>query len=63
MPLPKHISDTLFASNSRDIAQDNRERSPEGVLDENRNIAIVQWAQFIEHDLVKTVVQTMSITI
>lgn len=33
--------------------------SVEGRLDGSKNIALVQWAQFIEHDLVKTVVRTM----
>lgn len=32
----------------------------EGVVDEERNVALVQWSQFIEHDLVKTVFQIMS---
>lgn len=32
----------------------------EGVVDEERNVALVQWSQFIEHDLVKTVFSTMS---
>lgn len=31
----------------------------EGLLDHERNVALVQWAQFIEHDLAKTVFQTM----
>lgn len=31
----------------------------EGVVDEERNVALVQWSQFIEHDLVKTVFQIM----
>lgn len=32
----------------------------EGVVDEERNVALVQWSQFIEHDLVKTVFEVMS---
>lgn len=32
----------------------------EGLVDSERNIALVQWSQFIEHDLVKTVFRTMS---
>lgn len=32
----------------------------EGLVDAERNVALVQWSQFIEHDLVKTVFQTMS---
>lgn len=54
-PPPKNISDTLF--NSHTISENNR--GVDGILDPVLNIAVVQWAQFIEHDLVKTVVRTM----
>lgn len=57
-PLPKMISDKLFASNSRDLVQPQ-----EGVVDNKRNVALIQWAQFIEHDLVKTVVRTMGLKV
>lgn len=56
-PIPKTISDCLFAAAS-DVPQGVRQND-EGVLDSHRNIAVVQWAQFIEHDLAKTVQRTM----
>lgn len=56
-PLPKVISDQLFVSNSRGVDGGGGE----GVIDHKRNVALIQWAQFIEHDLVKTVVRTMGI--
>lgn len=31
----------------------------DGVIDKERTMSLVQFAQFIEHDLTKTVVQTM----
>lgn len=57
-PQPKNISDTLFNAHSfNSDGSDNR--SVDGILDPILNIAVVQWAQFIEHDLVKTVARTM----
>lgn len=60
--LAKQISDSLFTLAENDLAAENgrnKKISREGILDANKNIALVQWAQFIEHDLVKTVVRTM----
>lgn len=58
-PIPKTISDSLYsASNASDMPLGVRQNH-EGVLDSSRNIGIVQWAQFIEHDLAKTVQRTM----
>lgn len=58
-PPPKNISDTLFSSHTVYSNSENNRRVNE-ILDPVLNIALVQWAQFIEHDLVKTVVRTMS---
>lgn len=57
-PPPKNISDTLFNSQLYSDISENK-KSVDGILDPVLNIAVVQWAQFIEHDLVKTVVRTM----
>lgn len=54
-PQPKNISDALFNS----IPFPGNNLSADGIFDPIHNIATVQWAQFIEHDLVKTVVRTM----
>lgn len=60
-PSPKNISNTFFELTRPDINLINEENATyEGVVDEERNVALVQWSQFIEHDLVKTVFQTMS---
>ena len=59
LPLPKMISDRLFNSNTKDFVKINGVSSTEGYLDATKTVALVQWAQFVEHDLVKTVVQTM----
>lgn len=61
-PLPKTISDILYAASENDLNQpqsDKLERNQEGIVDSYRNVGMVQWAQFIEHDLAKTVQQTM----
>lgn len=60
--LAKVISDSLYTLAENDLVHSgghNIKISREGILDLNKNIAVVQWAQFIEHDLVKTVVRTM----
>lgn len=59
---PKNISNTFFELTRPDINLINEQNATyEGVVDEeHRNVALVQWSQFIEHDLVKTVFQTMS---
>ncbi|KAJ6637386.1 Peroxidase [Pseudolycoriella hygida] len=57
-PQPKNISDTLF--NSHPLYGENSRNADGIILDPILNIAVVQWAQFIEHDLVKTVYRTMS---
>lgn len=56
-PSPKNISDTLFNSYA---PPGETNRSVDGILDPILNIAVVQWSQFIEHDLAKTAVRTMS---
>lgn len=61
LPSPKNISNTFFDLTRPDINLIYEENATyEGVVDEVRNVALVQWSQFIEHDLVKTVFQTMS---
>lgn len=61
LPQPKNVSDQFFEQ-TRPEPSDIRDEVAtfEGLLDPERNIALVQWSQFIEHDLVKTVFQTMS---
>lgn len=59
-PLPKNISDTLFNSHKLSSNIGEHIQSADGILDPILNIAVVQWTQFIEHDLAKTVVRTMS---
>lgn len=61
LPPPKNISDQFFDITRPSVGMIDQESATyEGLLDEERNVALVQWSQFIEHDLVKTVVQTMS---
>lgn len=61
LPSPKNISNSFFDLTRPDTNLINEESATyEGVVDEERNVALVQWSQFIEHDLVKTVFQIMS---
>ncbi|XP_031620899.1 peroxidase [Contarinia nasturtii] len=61
LPSPKNISNSFFDLTRPDVDLINEEAATyEGVVDEERNVALVQWSQFIEHDLVKTVFQIMS---
>lgn len=61
LPMPKNISDQFFELTRPSAGSIEQESATyEGTLDEERNVALVQWSQFIEHDLVKTVVRTMS---
>lgn len=53
---PKNISDALVSSIESSGELHDSKRSS---LDHVHNIGVVQWAQFIEHDLTKTVVRTM----
>lgn len=46
--LPKPLLISQLASSSGTVKED-----------EDNNLAFIQWAQFIEHDLVKSVVSTM----
>lgn len=46
--LPKPLEVSELASNNENMKED-----------EDNNLAFIQWAQFIEHDLVKSVVTTM----
>ena len=61
LPSPKNISNSFFELTRPDVNLINEEAATyEGVVDEERNVALVQWSQFIEHDLVRTVFQIMS---
>lgn len=61
LPPPKNISNSFFEMTRPDANLiDNNAATYEGVVDKERNVALVQWSQFIEHDLVKTVFQIMS---
>lgn len=60
LPLAKAVSDEFFELSRPTAASiDTDTATFEGLLDRERNIALVQWAQFIEHDLARTVFQTM----
>lgn len=60
LPPPKNISEEFFAQTRPDLnAVSAGTFTAEGEVDPERNIGLVQWSQFIEHDLVKTVFQTM----
>lgn len=60
MPPPKNISDAFFELTRPNVSSEYEEAASfEGVVDKTRNIALVQWTQFMEHDLVKTVFRTM----
>lgn len=61
LPSPKNISDSFFNLSRPDTDLINQKAATyEGAVDEERNVALVQWSQFIEHDLVNTVFQIMS---
>lgn len=61
LPAPKLVSDQFFDQTRPEPSEINSEVATfEGLLDPERNVGLVQWSQFIEHDLVKTVFQTMS---
>lgn len=61
LPQPKNVSDEFFEQTRPEASDINGELATfEGLVDAERNVALVQWSQFIEHDLVKTVFQTMS---
>lgn len=63
LPSPKNISNSFFDLTRPDVNLINEEAATyEGVVDEERNVALVQWSQFIEHDLVRTVFQIMSMS-
>lgn len=65
-PLPKTISDRLYEPRTEAVSNGDRKLSAAdagagagGPKDAVRNIAVVQWSQFVEHDLAKTVFRTM----
>lgn len=61
LPSPKNISNSFFKLTRPDANLINEDTvTYEGVVDEERNVALVQWSQFIEHDLVRTVFEVMS---
>lgn len=63
LPLSRVISHNLFKSGMDALKRPkgNLELTTmEGVLDETRNLAVAQWAQFIEHDLSKPVKRSTS---
>lgn len=57
-PLPKTISDSLYSDFVSKRAKQSA-ADDDGPVDRVRNIGVVQWAQFVEHDLAKTVFRTM----
>lgn len=63
LPLSRVISQTLFKSGMDALKRPKgniESTTEEGVLDERRNLAVGQWAQFIEHDLSKPVKRSTS---
>jgi peroxidase len=63
LPLSRAISHTLFKSGVDELKRQkvNMELiTDEGVLDVMKSLSIVQWSQFIEHDLSKSVARSMS---
>lgn len=60
LPLPRDITSKFFQFTNQENSSSSAEMfSDEGVLDLERNVALTQWAQFIEQDLVKTVQRVM----
>lgn len=62
LPLPRSISSVLFTSGLEDIRRQKeklKDVTSEGVLDSKMSLSVAQWAQFVEHDLSKTVVRSM----
>lgn len=60
LPLPRDITSKFFQFTNQENSSSSAEIfSDEGVLDLERNVALTQWAQFIEQDLVKTVQRVM----
>lgn len=61
LPLPRKISSAFFeASQNVPNADASILKSSEGRLDSKRNILFVQFSQFLEQNLVKTIPQTLS---
>lgn len=64
LPLPRVISNVLFTSGLEFVQRLNEHKtkpvSNEGVLSEKLSLSLAQWTQFIEHDLSKSVAQSMS---
>jgi hypothetical protein len=64
LPLPRVISNILFTSGLEHVQRQSenkiRPASDEGVLNEKLSLSLAQWTQFIEHDLSKSVVQSLS---
>lgn len=61
LPLPRDITSRFFQFTNQENTTSTSDdiSSNEGVLDLERNVALTQWAQFIEQDLVKTVQRVM----
>ncbi|CRL05203.1 CLUMA_CG017992, isoform A [Clunio marinus] len=64
LPLPRVISNSLYTSGLNEINQRSENKliptTSEGVLDRKLSLSAAQWTQFLEHDLSKTVVRSMS---
>lgn len=66
--LPKTISDRLYQRRTESPTGDrttltDTDAGASDPEDAERNNAVVQWSQFVEHDLAKTVFRTMGILI
>ena len=67
MPLPRLVSNVLFWSGVENFQLKNEKKDDgsysEGVLNMKLNLLVAQWAQFIEHDLSKSVARSTSNTL
>lgn len=63
LPGARFISNVLFTSGLENIKQQSEAKlkpvTEEGILDRKLSLSVAQWAQFLEHDLSKTVVRSV----
>uniref|UniRef100_A0A7G3ASP0 Putative oxidase/peroxidase n=1 Tax=Lutzomyia longipalpis TaxID=7200 RepID=A0A7G3ASP0_LUTLO len=61
LPLPRAITSAFYDSSMdhMNTIRSSHATSSEGVLDPQRSVMLIQWSQFLEQDLVKTVPRSM----